>query len=958
MGRTFERRRSIDLDGEWRLIPDPEGLLHPDALPEGRPITVPGCWEAQLAWGQRIVTAWYRRSLTVPLDWRGSRVVIRFGAVMYLATVYLDGRLVGVHEGGYTPFELDLTDAVRWGEPAELVVRVRNPMNAIRRYPAWSADLAEADRRSPDLPATEIPHGKQSWYASQSGIWQSVRVESRATPSLGPLRTVPDVAGGAALVGWRLENAAGDPADARPGSVNAAVDVRIELRDPTGQVVAEQRVAVDGSAGGEVRLAIPAPQLWDIGQPNLYTAVADVLVGDDVVDRVEGRFGMREIHTDSGRILLNGRPIYLVGVLDQDLYPDTISTPPSRAMLDEQIARARELGLNLLRCHIKVPDPAYLDAADEAGMLVWCELPNWMRFTPAAARRGRETLEAMVDELGNHPSIIAWTIINEDWGTRLREEARDRIWLAETADWLKALDPSRLVVDNSACDTAATPNFHVKTDLADFHVYHGAPDHAVLWRNRIADFAQNPPWLWSPNGDAQRRGDEPLVLSEFGTWGLPRLDRVVDAAGTVPWWFDTGRDHLLPIGIADRFRDQGLDRIWETVDDLAEATQWHQFEALQYEIGQLRRHDAIQGYVITELSDAYWEANGLLDVHRGRKAFHDQLSRFNTRDVVVADLDRRDVWAGDRLTATVHLGAYDGPVRHGRIDWELLGADGPVRSGSLPVADWPEGGAREVGRLVVEIPSDMAGDARLALRAIDGSGAIRAADEYRLAVVARSAGSTGAPLRVRVDDPLGIWAIDDRLRALGHHVGGGAGDLIVAAGVTPELLATVDRGASALVLVRSRAALGRADAISRPIDVRARALPDPAHGDGRSPWDGDWVTAWSWLLPGVLAGLPERNPLDFAYAEVIPDHVLAGYDPRLHRDEVIAGMFAGWVHAPAALVWSFPQGRGRLTATTFRVAPESGPVATALLEGLLGYAADRGAPSRAEVPAVRSGKSG
>jgi hypothetical protein len=98
------------------------------------------------------------------------------------------------------------------------------------------------------------------------------------------------------------------------------------------------------------------------------------------------------------------------------------------------------------------------------------------------------------------------------------------------------------------------------------------------------------------------------------------------------------------------------------------------------------------------------------------------------------------------------------------------------------------------------------------------------------------------------------------------------------------------------------------------------------------------VTSWSWILPGVLPNLPARNPLDFAYAEVIPDHVLVGYDPERHRDEVIAGMFAGWIHAPAAVVWRFRHGSGSITLTTFRVGSGSGPLAKALLEGLVQYA--------------------
>jgi hypothetical protein len=632
-------------------------------------------------------------------------------------------------------------------------------------------------------------------------------------------------------------------------------------------------------------------------------------------------------------------------------------------MLDDQIARARELGLNLLRCHIKVPDPAYLDAADEAGMLVWAELPNWGTFTAAAARRGRATLEAMVDELGNHPSIVIWTIINEDWGTRVREEARDRIWLAETYDWLKNLDPSRLVVDNSACDTDALPNFHVRTDLADFHVYHGAPDNAARWRNRMADFATRPAWLWSPHGDASPRGDEPLVLSEFGTWGLPRLDRLVGPDGGIPWWFDTGRNHLEPLGLAERFQTFGLDRIWPSVNELADATQEHQFEALQYEIGELRKHDSIQGYVVTELADAYWEANGLLDVHRGQKVFHDRFARVNSSDVVVADLARRDVWSGGRIDARIHLGSYGEWVAGGQIAWRLVGRDGEAASGRLPIPEWPVGGAREVGALAIDVPASLEGDVSLDVRALDGDGRERARNDYRLAIVPQALRSTAHPRTIVVDDPLGVWQLADRVRALGHEIrrtSPGDGPLgrdaiIVSSALSPDVRDAAERGASALVLVRDRVAVPASAGVSRPVEVRARSLPDRTASDGRTPWDGDWVTAWSWLLPGTLPGLPDRNPLDFAYEEVLPDHVLAGYDPLVHRNEVVAGMFAGWVHAPVALIWSFPHGQGRLTLTTFRVAPEGGPVATVLLEGLIGLATGGSATAERPATAVETG---
>jgi hypothetical protein len=940
-------RTAVSLDGEWRFVADPERLHGPDSLPDGQPIHVPGCWEAQVARPYGIITAWYRRAVDVPAEWHGNRAVLRFGAVMYRCWVYLNGRLLGEHEGGYTPFEFELNDAVRWGAPNELAVRVVNPLNGLEEYPVFPGEeVVGAPAVEPEPPWAELPHGKQTWYSSQSGIWQSVVLERRPKMAIGPLHVRPDVPDSAAVVRWSVEG--------HPGEEREASALEFAVIDPDGATVASERHELaDGALSGEIRLAIPSPRLWDIDQPNLYRVEAR-LDGDR--DAISARFGMREIATRDGRVLLNGRPIYLLGALDQDLYPDTISTPPSRRFLDEQIRLAREMGINLLRCHIKVPDPAYLEAADEAGILVWCELPNWSRFTTASAARGRATLEAMVDALGNHPSIICWTIINEDWGTRLRLEARDRRWLRNTFTWLKRLDPSRLVVDNSACDTAETPNFHVESDLADFHTYFVAPDNARRWRNAMDDFARRPPWLWSPHGDAQPRGDEPLVLSEFGSWGLPRLDRLIAHYRGEPWWFSTGRHHYQPTGLERRFAAYGLDRIWPTVDDLAEATQWHQFEGLQYEIGQMRRHDSIQGYVITELSDAYWEANGLLDPMRGKKAYHDRLGALNAPDVVVADLGRRDIWALDQLEADVHLSSYGGASNGGRLTWDLETSDGQHVGGELPITDWPYGGARLVGRIKARVPDvTEVADGRLLLRAFDADGRQRATDEIRLAVLPAASRRTAQPMDIAVHDPLGIWNVGGRIESLGHRLVHQAdARLIVATELTDSLVRAAEtEGAHVLLLVRSRAAVPEGHDLARPVGVQLRWLPHPDWPGQRSPWEGDWVTSWSWILHEALPGLPLRNPLDFAYEEVLPDHVLLGYDPARHRDEVSAGMFVGWVHAPAAILWTFRQGRGTVTLTTFRVAPESGPVATLLLERLLRQAGNRDGrtvPSAAATP--------
>ena len=250
------------------------------------------------------------------------------------------------------------------------------------------------------------------------------------------------------------------------------------------------RDAVGAGDAGDAELLIPDAVAWGPASPTLYRAVARLVDAlGDTSDLVETPFGMRDVATRDGRVTINERPVYLLGALDQDYYPETRSTPPSRAFLDDQVARASELGLNLLRCHITIPDEAYLDAADEAGPAGLVRAAQLDPVQRGLRVHGTRCAREMVDALGNHPSIIAWTIINEDWGTDLRHAADQRRWLAAAYELLRRLDPTRLIVDNSACGGPGDENFHVQTDLADFHVYSLTPDHAEAWRERIEDYA-------------------------------------------------------------------------------------------------------------------------------------------------------------------------------------------------------------------------------------------------------------------------------------------------------------------------------------------------------------------------------------------------------------------------------------------------------------------------------------
>jgi hypothetical protein len=400
--------------------------------------------------------------------------------------------------------------------------------------------------------------------------------------------------------------------------------------------------------------------------------------------------------------------------------------------------------------------------------------------------------------------------------------------------------------------------------------------------------------------------------------------------------------------------------VWPTLDDLAEATQWHQFEAFQYEVGQIRRQPHIQGYVVTELADAFWEANGLLDVNRTPKAYHDRVGDVNAPDVVVAAVERRDLRGGEMLRAEVTLSCFgDEPAAAGELLWELEVGGDRRASGSIPVAAWPRATAARVGSIAVAVPDVPATmDGWLRVAAVDAAGSTRATDAIRLALLPASSARTRAPLGIHVVDPGGVWSVDATVSRLGHRIAArDAADLVITTELGDELLGHVEEtGAHALVLVRTRDALSRAADLARHVEVHLRRLPMAGAPGQRSPWEGDWVSSFCWLLPDEIPYAPRRNPLDFAYQEVLPDHVLTGYDPGRHLDEVTGGMFVGWVHSPAALIWTFPQGRGRITVTTLHLAPESGAVATALLEGLIQRAAEGKLPRAAA--SARSGANG
>jgi hypothetical protein len=377
---------------------------------------------------------WYRRTFEIPKAWSGKRVLLHFGGVDWEAAVYVNGKEIGAHRGGYDGFSFDVTDALRTGGPQELLVAVWDPTN-----------------QGGQPRGKQVRDPKGIWYTPTSGIWRTAWMEPVPEAGIADLKITPDVDGGL----LRLTVVGKGTSDAH--TVEA-----IALNG--GKEVAR----AGGKIGAELALPIKDARLWSPADPFLYGLRVTLKKDAKELDSVASYFGMRKIalgKDEKGitRPMLNGKFIFQIGPLDQGFWPDGIYTAPTDEALRYDIEMTRKLGMNMCRKHVKVEPERWYYWCDKLGLMVWQDMPSANNKSDEDKKQFEVELKQLIETHRNHPSIIMWIIFNEGWGQHDTERL---------TKWVKEMDPSRLVNDASGWADKKVG------DVMDMHKYPGpgSPD--------------------------------------------------------------------------------------------------------------------------------------------------------------------------------------------------------------------------------------------------------------------------------------------------------------------------------------------------------------------------------------------------------------------------------------------------------------------------------------------------
>lgn len=574
----FHRDAWMNLNGTWDFAIDygetgMERNMHVSTDDYDRTIQVPFCPESPLSGIEHrgfMNAVWYHRTFQIPPEWVGKRIFLHFGAVDYDCQVWVNGEISGRHYGGSSSFAFEITDSLVAG------------MNHV--YVMARDHLRDGVQ----------PGGKQShtyfnqgccMYNRTTGIWQTVWLEARPQSYIADVRIIPDLDNRRFMFipefdGYRRDQI-----------------FKVTLKTPDGQAAAE--VESHSGNGIPVTVQLEKPELWSPENPFLYDVRYELIQNGDVIDTIDSYAGMRKFHIEGNQIFLNNEPVFLRLVLDQGFYPDGVWTAPSDAALKKDIELSLAAGFNGARLHEKVFEERFHYWADKLGYLTWGEFPDWGMPRTYANPEGwnnlkREWREVMMRDI-SHPSILAWTPMNETHSAKEDYEAYRRA-AEEIYDLTRDLDPARPVNETSGF-------LHIKTDLWTVH-----------------DYTQDVPTFQERYETVRRwpENQEEVYFLDWGWFGrIPQYDvkyegqpYIVDEYGGTFWTPEFADEEPRGEGRSTIGYGKTSEEILAVIEGLTQV---------------LLDNPNICGYTYTQLTDVDQEVNGIYTFDRKPKFDLDRL---------------------------------------------------------------------------------------------------------------------------------------------------------------------------------------------------------------------------------------------------------------------------------------------------------------------------------------------
>ncbi len=583
----FVRKEWQCLNGSWDFDFDDQNeaeALHweNNSHPLSQKIQVPFCFESELS-GIKDTSihnrCFYRRTFTIPAEWKDKNILLHFGAVDYRCKVYIDEALCGEHEGGSAAFTFNITHQLDKSLVEHSI-----------------AVLAED-------PATDetIPRGKQFWepqsagiwYTRTSGIWQSVWLEPVNSTFITRVKLTPDF-------DHDILDLECTFSELLPG-MELGVDINFgedkickDTYTVTSNTVFKRSIHLSGDKIFHTNNH-SASRSWSPENPALYDITFTLKSDKGILDYAESYFGMRKIHTENSMVYLNNRPYYLKLILDQGYWPDGILTAPNDEAFQYDITIMKEMGFNGCRKHQKTEDPRFLYWADKLGYLVWEEIAAACLFTDASVTRYIKEWLTVIERDYNHPSIVAWVPFNESWAVPdIGRNSLQQNYTVSLYHMIKALDPTRLVVNNDGWE-------QTKTDICAIHNYsHGTgkePDKQEFFKR----FTTDSEVLLSPYSSGRnifappyQYEGQPILITECG-------------------------------GINFNSSEKGS---WGYTSADSEEEYLNQY---RFVIDNLMQSDYIYGFCYTQLSDVEQETNGLLTYKRIPKCAPEKIREINNQ---------------------------------------------------------------------------------------------------------------------------------------------------------------------------------------------------------------------------------------------------------------------------------------------------------------------------------------